>query len=422
MILKRDVIETISVRIILIFAGLFASILTARFLGPEGRGDYFFVVTVAAIIGQFGNLGLHSSNTYLVAKDSSLLGKLLANSVWISIVTGGVIAIAIVVAMSGLGFITPGASRSIWFAVFLAPATTFFMLGTNLLVGVKKIKIFNIFQLSGNCLVVVFMGVAIFLGLGVSGFLAASVVAWSLSGVFLFIVLARYSGKSFAFDSDTFKVGFRYAMKAYLATLLGFLVLRCNVLLLTNMTGSKEVGFYSVAVQIADVIGIMPASMGLVLFPDMVRDASSRWAMTIQGMALTASILACICVAAVFLTEPMVLKVFGPDFLPAVPMLLWMLPGIFFLGVTTIISQYLASIGFPRLLVLIWCITFFVAGSLGWLMIKSFHGVGASMALSITYALLFLMVLGLTLRIEYGREKDGSRNSLRTDRPLIKKI
>lgn len=407
--MNRAVIETVSVRLILVVAGVFSSILTARFLGPEGRGDYFFIVTVAAIIAQFGNFGLHSSNTYLVANDSTLLGRLLANSLWISVAAGGGFAAVIAIALSYSGFITQGIRQNIWFVVFLVPAAIFFMLGTNLLVGVKRIRAFNIFQLAGNCLVVVFMVVAIFLGLGVSGFLASCAAGWSLTGFLLFAVLARRQSGGLSFDAGTFRSGFRYGSKAYLATILGFLVLRCNVLILTNIAGSREVGFFSVATQIADVIGILPASMGLVLFPDMVRNASSRWAMTLQGMASTAVILAAVCLAAVFLTRPMVMKVFGPDFLPAVPMLLWMLPGVFFLGVTTILSQYLASIGFPRLLVAIWLIAFLVAGSLGWMMIRFLSGVGASMALSITYAVLFVMVLALALRIEYGREKAAEK-------------
>jgi len=86
---KNDVLQTVLTRLFINVLAFGSSILTARFLGPAGRGDYFVVVTFAGMVMQFGNLGLQSSNTYYAARDPRNLGPLLANSLWISMLGGG---------------------------------------------------------------------------------------------------------------------------------------------------------------------------------------------------------------------------------------------------------------------------------------------------------------------------------------------
>jgi O-antigen/teichoic acid export membrane protein len=52
---------TFAVRVVHIGLGVAAGVLIARALGPVGRGDYFFIVTFAGHIVQFGTVGLAQS-------------------------------------------------------------------------------------------------------------------------------------------------------------------------------------------------------------------------------------------------------------------------------------------------------------------------------------------------------------------------
>jgi O-antigen/teichoic acid export membrane protein len=76
---------TLTTRLVLLVMVLFLSIITARYLGPEGRGIYAVTASIVAMGVQFGNLGLHSANTYFITSDKSLLGKLIGNTLWVSI-------------------------------------------------------------------------------------------------------------------------------------------------------------------------------------------------------------------------------------------------------------------------------------------------------------------------------------------------
>jgi O-antigen/teichoic acid export membrane protein len=400
---NRDVILTMGVRLLIILSGFGTSILTARFLGPGGRGDYFLATTIALTIVQFSNLGLHSSNTYLAAKDRALLRGLVANSFWVSLVGGGGVAVTVALVMQLGNWLTNTPLGYLWLAIALVPPTLFFMLGNNLLVGINRIDTFNGFQVGNNLVVLLFMGLAGWQGWGVQGFLGANVLAGCCMGAVLLVVLLRYSseGEGLAFRREVFSAGFRYGIKVYVASLLAFLVLRSNVFLLKSLATTEEIGYFSVATQIADVLSVLPTSVAIVLFPNLVRsDAAGRWTTTLRSMGTVGGLMVVACAIAAILVEPFIRIAFGSGFLAAVPILLWMLPGVFFLSMSTVVSQYLAAIGFPKVLTGIWVIAFTIVAALSWFLVPLYSGAGAAMALSLTYGLLFLMILRLAWVME----------------------
>ena len=391
----RDVVAMIAVRFAIVAAAGISSVVTARYLTPSQRGQYFIVYTLAQTLAQFGNVGLHSSNTYLVARDRSLAGALLANSIWVALAAGMLGTAIVFCVLRATGGALAG--DGIWFVAALAPATLFYLLGVNLLVGLKRIASYNRFQLASNYVVLLCLIVAAMLGAGPAGFLAACATGWILVSGCLALRLRRGVTSSLAFRPDVFREGFRFALKAYLATLCGFLIVRGNVFLLSALNTSAEVGYYSVASQISEVMSILPQSMALVLFPALVTATGGRFKKTMRHMAVVAALMAIGCLAVGLLAEPFVRLVFGERFLPTVPMLRWMLPGVFFVGLTAMPSQYLAAAGFPLTVVGVWIAGSVVALGLGRLLIPVASGTGAAMALSATHVVVFASILSLSV-------------------------
>lgn len=389
---------TVVVRISRIALGLITSILTARFLGPGGRGDYTLAVTLATLVVQFGNFGLPSSNTYLVAKERGLYGGLVSNSVATAALSIPLSAITVWVAFS----LDIRAGNWLWWAAALAPPSLFILLGTNLLVGMGRIALFNAFEFTSSVIVVPLIVIAGLLGGGVGGILFAGVTAAWMTAIVLLVVLLRGHAR-IRFDPAVFRAGLIFAAKAYVLTLLSFLLLRANVFLLERFAGSAELGQYSIASQIADVLIVLPASVALVLFPKLVADPDRRWSMLLRSTRTTAALIVVFSIVAAAVASPFIGVAFGPAFLAAVPMLLFLLPGIVLLAVTTILSQYLAARGFPLTLAGAWAIALLIGIVASWILIPSAGGVGASMGLSIAYAVLFVLVSILTI-VERNRE------------------
>jgi O-antigen/teichoic acid export membrane protein len=378
-------------RVVGIIAGMATGILTARYLAPEGRGQYFIVMVTAQLVAQFGNLGLPSGNTYFVARNRLLFTGLLANSLWISFVFVPLMtAPLLILPIPGTDAMTPAAK---WLTLGIAPLLVFGLLGSSLLLGLHQIKTFSVVQSLVSACAVPFMVIAAVTAAGTNGFLVASLAGSLVIGVILFVRLHRQSTGGMRFSADTFAATFRYSSKAYLVTLAGFFVLRTNVFILQALAGPAQVGYYSVASQIADTLAILPQSMAVVLLPRLAATSSGRVRATIQQGIPTAVLLGAICVAVWTLADPAIRLAFGPRFAPAVPVLRVMLPGVFLVGIMAVASQYLAASGFPIPVVVSWFAAVAFNAGLGRVLVARYGAFGAGLSLTLTYGALLLILI-----------------------------
>src|SRR5690606_12780995 len=76
--------------------------------------------------------------------------------------------------------------------------------------------------------------------------------------------------------------GVAYAFRAYLAALLGFLMLRVGTIALQQNATLADLGQFSIAAQIADALILVPSTVALLLFPNLVRaEEGLRWSATV---------------------------------------------------------------------------------------------------------------------------------------------
>jgi O-antigen/teichoic acid export membrane protein len=100
------------------------------------------------------------------------------------------------------------------------------------------------------------------------------------------------------------------------------------------------------------------------------------------------------CALAGILAPYLIPWLMGQPFRPAVPIFLWLLPGVLFLSVITVLSQYLAALGFPWTLPGVWFtgIITLVAGGIP--LIEQYGAAGASISISLAY---FVVVVGISI-------------------------
>lgn len=384
----RDVALSLVARGLIMSAGVIVSILTARVLGVAGRGEYFYIVTLANLAVQFGHLGLASSNTYVLARDHGLLARLAANTIWIALSAGTAAACVVLLLAAGWN-ITKWDETHAWFLLVLGPAMLYSLLASNLLIGLARIRQYNLFQIMSTFFQLTAMGSVAWMAWGVVGFLTAVSLTSIASALVLMGFLARLHALRWRFDRELFSSQLGYAGKAYIVTLLGYGVSRAGVLFLEHYAGKSEIGIYSVAVQFADVLVLIPSTTAMVLFPNLVKsDIQDQYACALAMTWKTGLLMLALCVSIGAVAYRLIPLLFGEAFAPAVYVLWWMLPGVLVLSMITIISQYLAAQGMPRGNVLAW-----IAGLLFLVvscpqLVAQWGAQGAAVGLSLTYALL----------------------------------
>jgi len=391
----QKVAETFATRILMIGLGLVTSVMVARILGPEGRGLYAVAVAVGAIGVQFGNLGLHASNTYYVARDRSLLPALIGNTVTVSFVLGGAGGLLAWIVFSLRPELAPVLGLLLALSLLWIPFGLAYLLLQNLLLGIHEVRAFNKIELANQITAVILIGLVILggavrvetvFGAGFVGLAAGfSLALWGL----------KKHAKDFPLPSlSLFKDNIGYGIKAYLSAFFAFMVLRIDLLMVKYMLGAEQAGFYSIAVTMADMISMMPVVVGTILFPKLsaMDSISKKWLITKRVTIILSIILMGSCGLAVLIAMPIIRVLFGTSFLPAVPAFVWLMPGMFFLGIEVIIVQFLNSIGFPRIVVLIWAFVCLLNVMLNLWAIPRFGIVGASAVSTVSYCSVFFLI------------------------------
>lgn len=392
----RDVVQTIVTQTVLLGAALAVSVVTARTLGPAGRGEFFFITTIAALVAQFGNFGLVTTNTFVVAKKPRLLGPLTANSLAVSLA----VALATALLATAFGGLLSQPRSLLYLAAAIGGARLFQLLAVNLLAGVQRFRSFNLFQVTGGALLVSAVLVGAIRGT-VTSFLWAMLVAAVLTGLLVGVFIHGLSSMPAKFSGSLYSGHLSFSARSYLIHLLGFLMLRGNVLLMEKLSSMAELGFYSIGTQIFEAIGVIPAAIALVLYPRLVARERARFRNMLGYLVAVTALLAVVCLAAGLLVKPAVGLVFGADFAPAAAPTLWLLPGALLVGMHAVVAQYLAAEGQPARILGSWVVAILVMAALGFVQIPQRGAVGAAISLSAGYLVLLVANLGLAGFIAY---------------------
>lgn len=389
---------TVGSRLALTVLSLVSSIVTARVLGETGRGDYFFIVTLSATFVQFACLGLHSSASYDVAREPNRAPGVIANAFWVSLVGAGGLGLVVAFGAHVFGALQDTPISYLILAALLAPPSLFFMIAANVLAAQERFVAFNVLEAGSRGLAVVGIVAAGLVGANAAGFIGAVIATWTIAAAATAAAALRGGRVRLRFDTGLFASAFRYSTKAYLIALLGFLVLRANVFLLRREYGPAELGLYSVAVQFADVLAIVPQAVAIVIFPRLVRDAANRFDATVRASLATAGLMILACGATAIVAGPTIRILYGANFAPAATVLRIMLPGVACLGVTAVLSQYLNALGLPRVTIAVWGGAVVLLAAASFLLVPAHAGAGAAAALSIAYAALLVAVAILVRR------------------------
>lgn len=404
----RQIALTAGTRLGLTVFGLATSIVTARFLGSSGRGDYFFMVTLATLVVQFANLGLPASNTFFAARDPRRTPQLVANAFWVSLVVGGGLGLGVALFAHAAGMLQDTPGRFLWIAAALVPPSLFYLLATGILVGRGQIRAFNALEFAVRAVLLPVLVVAGVAGFAATGFVAVSVFVWILGCVAAAALIGRYTRLSLRANRELLEVGFRFATKSYLITLLAFIALRGNIFLLRREFGPADLGLYSIAMQVADVLILLPQAVGMILFPRLVRDAAARWERTLRAALWVAVIMLVVCALTAVFAGPVIRFLYGGEFGLSTRVLQIMLPSVFSLAVAGVLSQFLAAIGQPRPLLGVWTGGVVLVVALSFALIPDHGAAGAAAALSIGNTVI-LAAIAATAHLYRNAEPRGPR-------------
>lgn len=385
---------TLMNRLIGIPIGIAGSVLVARYLGPEGKGILAVIAVLSGLAVQVGNLGLHASTTYYVARDRRLLPQVVSLSLLCSLGFGT--ASAGVLAM--LYWKAPGLVPNVlpeYLAVLcvVIPFLLLSLIFQNILLGLHRVIAYNAIELGAKVLGVgLILVVLVWFQGGVwEVFLLGQAVTFLTALTFLAMAL-RESGGLEAPGRELLTQMLQYGLRAYLACTFGFLIIRADLLLVNYFLGESATGIYSVSVGLADLLLLIPGSIGTMLFPLIATVPQQNGVFAAKVSRHTVIVMATACAVTAVMARPLIGWMYGESFIGAVTPFLWLLPGVFFLGVQTVLAQELAARGYPIGLVLAWGGGLILNVVLNLFWIPRWGIVGAAASSTVAYGGIFIGV------------------------------
>jgi O-antigen/teichoic acid export membrane protein len=391
------VLWTLATRLLMIVNSVVAGVIVARWLGAQGVGELAVINVAVTTIVQLGSFGLPSSNTYFIAKDQAHFRAAAINSLLFALVIGSVLAIVLIDLASfrpdWFGFVSPDLIR---IAAISIPFQLLTLIGLNILLAVGKIREFNLLDLLGQSFVLINAAVVlILLRQRLEGLVKLNALTSILVGVVVAALLVatgkKVLGSQWRGDAALLRRMIAYGLKFHISILAGAIIFRADLFVVNYFRGSAEAGVYSVATQFSLLLMLLPGVIATLLFPRVTAEQDPRGETTSAITRQTAVIMFLCCLATVPVS--FVLPwVYGPAFSGVTALLLILLPGVYLVGLESVLVQHFNALGLPRQIPIYWLVTLVVNLVLVFTLVPRLGAQGAAIASTLSYALIFCLV------------------------------
>lgn len=395
--LSSEALLTSSASIATTLLAIVGSLIIARALGPAGRGDWAVIAALALLVGTVGTLGVPSAVSYGLAQRA--VGER-AGYLRAALIAAATLALVAAVACVALGVAFgpgDGATLPLVLAGGISAAIVMHQVLQQAVLTAGPLRWYAAAQVTPA--VVTLLAVVLLALVGrldvlavvvVSALSAACGAAVAWAGLRSMRVMSR--DRNLRYGRGVVKhlrPDLAYAAATFATISLTQVVHRTDVLIVGGYKGSAAAGLYAVAVQMGDLLMVMPAALGVLLFRRGARSIEGHWQDAIRVLAWTAPFAVASALVIGVLAEPMIRTFFGDDFAGAVRPLRWLLPGVVLLALQSLVSNYLAGRGRPRAVLYAWtaAAVFTIVADL---IVVPRHGiVGAAAVSSASYLLVF---------------------------------
>ncbi len=397
----KGVILTLITKGIALPIGIISSVITARYLGPSGRGVLALLVVIQGFALQFGALGFNASITYFISRERTATSAIVMTAAAAGLAAGMVIAV-------GLGlvaWINPGIllgqvdSRYLFVFLIAIPFSFLHQLLQNVFIARQAIVEFNLLDLTVRVLqLFAYAFVLVYLGLSTYEAVLALVAVTVVAGLLYLLRSLRYVHRPVSFDRARFGAMIRYGLRTYIAGLFMFLAIRVNLFLINLLLGEHDSGVYSVALQISDLVYLIPTTLGLMLFPKVSEDEAGSVQLTVKAFRSTFILMVTVAVGIVLVGQPLIVLLYGEKFLGAVGPLYALTPGIVFLSLVMILNNDLAGRGLPAVVIIAPAVGAIVNASLNLLLLHTWGILASAVSSSVAHFVMLLILLGWFMR------------------------
>jgi O-antigen/teichoic acid export membrane protein len=330
-----DGLYTFVMRILNMVGAAGLGILTARLLGPAGKGLYALpAVESGLVVTAFA--GLNSAFSYF------MLNRKPGRRILIpAFITAGIYVVAGEIALIPIALLS-GHAWTLLPAMLFLPASAAINLAMGYAVGVKRVRYFSSINVAVTLVQIVLMAAGLFF---VAREPRVAIAAWLISNILVAIAgvaaVLWHSRRLEGADPVSTREFVRFGIKVGFVNLVSLLNYRADLYIVALMATTAQLGMYTVAIAAAESLLVPTQVAALVTSPhigSLDRDAAGRLAARCVRNNLLVAL--AVCGLLFVVADPIVHLLYGAAFLPVVPALRILLLGVFALSLGSPMSTY----------------------------------------------------------------------------------
>jgi O-antigen/teichoic acid export membrane protein len=382
--------------------GTLTGILSARLLGPVGRGEYAVIIIWPLGIVALLSLGINQAIAFNVGRRAFTISEMATAATAIGSIQGALsIVIGLLVIPSALAKY-PLAVRHL--GIIFVLLTPVLILGTytsNLFQGQYGLFRFNIIRVAAPLTYSVGLLGLYFthrpsLDLVISVQLTAYLVALVLGSTMVLGILRPRLKWNVSAIPCLIHFGFR----TQATNLASYFNQRIDQLALSLLVPPRQLGFYAVAVTLSTAVTVFPQAVGIVTFSrgstQSIEDAKGT-----IGSSFRASLIWLLgCCSVLYVLSPFLIRiVFGAAFDGSILACRILLPGAMMIGLNQVLYNGASALGRPGLPSCAEGVSMAVTAVGLYLLVPRYGYIGAAIVSSVAYTISFVLMLVLAHRL-----------------------
>ncbi|HZX62137.1 MAG TPA: polysaccharide biosynthesis C-terminal domain-containing protein [Bacteroidales bacterium] len=385
----QDILSVLGSNVAVTICNLGIGIILSRLLGAAGFGMYSSIIVVPIMVIGFTQLGIRRSAIYHIGlkKDPE---KNIVSALFILLLISSILSILIctlVYLYSESNTYNPLLIGIVFLTIPLLLGNVF---AGGFFLGKEQIRRANYLNAAPSVINLVFV------------ILFVLFLRWSVLGAFIAVALANLV--TFAFVCrilvvhDHYRITWKYhehLMKSMvrlgimnaLAIFIMQLNYRFDILMLKKMSTLEEVGFYSLATQIAEQLWHIPYAIETIIMSRSANTKDNEFVNKTVASIFRVSLLIGIvgCLIMFFVSPFLIPLIFGREYVQSVPLIQAILPGILLLVAFRILNSRLIGMGKPQNAIWTFLPALLLNIGLNLLWIPKYGALGSAWATNVSY-------------------------------------
>jgi len=405
----KSTIQTYFIRVTLITEALVLSVIHSRWLGPEGVGVIGLLVLMQSFSFRFGNLGMGSSFAFFLAKKEVSVSQVI-RILWVlgSVISVITIMTLLVIWRQDFSLWNDIHPNIFYIALPAVPLYFFNQQMRRILSGQLRITAMNISELLTGISRLFFACIfIIWLQTGIRGAILALLLSEALAFLLLFLLTNIKRVEIVEENVQWRRTGklirrfWRYGRWNYLLMFSNFLCDELPLILLKKISlMNAPVGLFLRARGVGRHTHILIQPVSQMLFPFTAASHETVAVRRTNILCRNFMIIAALMVGLVMLLiKPMIVILYGEEFLPATAVFYAIAPSFIFWPLGRFIEIHIAASGKPKQVFFLGLITVLVGAPISYFLISEYGMIGAGLSMSIINIILIFLHLLLYMKL-----------------------